>query len=66
MWTEKWIYIGTEEFWRKLEVKGVGDVPLRFLSPDPAKILEGAVEPPQEKLVALPPCLCLDELLRPE
>ena len=48
-------------------VKGVGDTPLSFLPPDLGELAELlAGPPPQEELVVLPPCLCLDSVLQPE
>ena len=58
-----------EEFWSQLVVKGVGDVPLSFLSPDPAELLTAILDAgpaSREDLVVLPPCVCLDTALQPE
>lgn len=60
------ICVDAEEFWQRLVVNGVGDTPLSFLPPDLSRLLEGAAPVPQEDLVVLPPCLCLDTVLQPE
>lgn len=58
--------VGTEEFWQRLVVKGLGDTPLSFRLPDLGKLLESAAAPPREDLAVLPSCLSLDTVLQPE
>ena len=47
-------------------MRGVGDTPLSFLPPDLGELLEVIAPAPEEELVVLPPCLCLDTVLHPE
>ena len=60
------VYTGADEFWQRLVVPGVGDTPLSFLPPELSVLWERSAPVPEEDVVVLPPCLCLDTVLQPE